>query len=172
MNIDQTLTLFASYTKKTLDMRGSKIINVCILMQDIKCTMLVVTLCTDGTKLLLMFIFKGAWNGKIIAKEVTNFPTDCEYYLWWEWNDQLGWKNSQTVYCNGNRKYYSLACVGFLLMQLDGIGGRSYQTAQCRSGAHPWWVYFTLPAYWWWNQKVIEDTYLQKLGGFDVGFGC
>ena len=60
----------------------------------------------------------------------------------WESNDWMSWEFAQALHQNGIWKYCSTACAGFLLMPHDEIGGRGYPTACCRSGSHPWWMYF------------------------------
>ena len=56
----------------------------------------------------------------------------------------MGWEYSQTLHWNSNRKFCSTACAWFLPVPIDDVGGGGNPTAWCRSGTHPWWMYFSL----------------------------
>ena len=46
-------------------------------------------------------------------------------------------------------------------MPHDGIHCEGYPIAWHRSGAHPWWMYFLLPACQCQNHQGIEDTHFK-----------
>ena len=88
----------------------------------------------------------------------------------WGCNDWMGWEHSQTLHQDCTQKCCSAAGAGFLLMPHYDICGGGSPTAWCRSGAHPYWIHFLLPATWCWNQQGLEYICLQRLGRLDAGF--
>ena len=76
LNIDQTPILFLYHSKRMLEKKGSKTINVQSLITDTK----------QVTTLPPMLIFKGAPNGSIVNPEFVMFPEGghdaCKKKVW------------------------------------------------------------------------------------------
>ena len=80
INMDQTPIFFTCHSKKTLEWKGTKSVNIPTSTIDTKRATLAVSMCADGSKLTPMLIFKGTENDWIVKKEFPNFPPGCEYY--------------------------------------------------------------------------------------------
>ena len=80
INIDKTPIFFTCHSKKTLEWKGTKSVNIHTSTNDTKRVTLAVSVCVDGSKLPPMLIFKESQNCWIANNEFPNFPPSCKYY--------------------------------------------------------------------------------------------
>ena len=80
INMNQTPIFFTCYSKKTLEWKGTKSLNINTSMNVTNRATLTVSVCADGSKLPPMLIFKGTQNSQIAKNEFPNFPPGCKYY--------------------------------------------------------------------------------------------
>ena len=99
INMDQTPVYFLMNAKQTFEVVGKKIVHICTLTNDTKRVTMAVMITTDGTLLLLMLIFKGKSNGRIVRTEFPsgNYPAThfykCQDAAWMDEEVMIAWVN-------------------------------------------------------------------------------
>ena len=73
LNMDQTLIPFTFNVKKTLELIGTKTINVCKSTYHTKRATFAMTITASGNILTPMLVFKGERNGRIVRHEFRLF---------------------------------------------------------------------------------------------------
>lgn len=95
INMDQTPVYFTYDRPRTLELIGTRSVNVRKSTNDTKRATLAVTVTASGTKLTPFMIFKGALGGKIDARELKTFPEEMKYTVqknaWMDERAMLMW---------------------------------------------------------------------------------
>ena len=79
-NMNQTSILFTCQSKKKMEWKGIKPVNIHTSMNYSKRATLAIPLCADCSKLSPMLIFKGTENGWIAKNEFPKFLPSCKHY--------------------------------------------------------------------------------------------
>ena len=80
VNMDQTPILFTCHSKKTLEWKGMKSVNICTSTNDTKRATMAISECADDSKLPPMLLFRGSQCSWIAKEEFPNFPPGCKNY--------------------------------------------------------------------------------------------
>jgi len=98
MNMDQTPIWFSMTHKRTLDVQGSRSINVRNCTSSTVRSTLAPCICADGTQLMPFLIFKGKRQGRIERREFSTYPEGCFYAVqdnaWMDEIAMLSWVNN------------------------------------------------------------------------------
>jgi len=97
INMDQTPVPFTFNTNKTLERRGAKTVNIRKGTGDTKRVTCALTVTASGRMLAPHLIFKGVSNGRIVKKEIPNYPAylgiycSCQAAAWMDEDQMLFW---------------------------------------------------------------------------------
>ena len=95
LNMDQTPIAYSFHAKKTLEVRGSKTIQVCTSTMDTKHVTVAATVTASGKMLPPFMIFKGAPNGRIATREFSTYPAGgkyaCQKKAWMDKDQMHAW---------------------------------------------------------------------------------
>ena len=92
LNMDQTPIVYSFHAKKTLEVKGSKTIQVHASTTDTKRVTVAATVTASGKMLPPFMIFKGAPNGCIATREFRTYPAGGKYACQkkaWMYKDQM-----------------------------------------------------------------------------------
>jgi len=95
LNMDQMPIPFSYNRKKTLEVVGQRTIHVRKSTSDTKRATFAMTVTASGKVLQPVLVFKGKPKGRIVQKELTNFPKDilyqCQENAWMDESVMLFW---------------------------------------------------------------------------------